>query len=93
MEWGLGRGESEVLAAALGRSDHTVVIDDGAGRRCARALGIPLMGTLGAVVRAKKRGLVPSLGEVFRALKACGFFVDDATLRLILASAGESPTM
>ena len=37
-----------------------VVIDDLLGRRCARSLGIPLHGTLGLVLRAARRRLIPN---------------------------------
>ncbi|HEV2852503.1 MAG TPA: DUF3368 domain-containing protein [Thermoanaerobaculia bacterium] len=40
LEWGLGAGESAVLALALERPDCSAVLDDGAARRCARALGL-----------------------------------------------------
>lgn len=36
-EWGLGAGESAVLALAMERSGVVAVLDDAQGRRCARA--------------------------------------------------------
>lgn len=63
----LGPGESEVLALALERPGATVILDDGTGRRCARLLGIPLMGTLGVLVAAKRRGWVRTLAPVLEA--------------------------
>jgi len=57
MPWGLGPGESEVLAEALSRPGTHAVIDDLAAWRCAASLGVPVNGTLGLVLRAKKCGL------------------------------------
>lgn len=51
LEWGLGAGEASVLAATLQHREHTAVLDDAQGRKCARALDIPVIGTLGIVLR------------------------------------------
>ena len=41
LEWGLGAGETAVLAVALARGDCTAILDDAASRRCARRSGRP----------------------------------------------------
>lgn len=87
LEWGLGAGESAVLALALEQQGCTAVLDDEAARRCALALGIPLVGTLGAVLRSKRKGFIPSAVPVLRALRAAGLRLDDKTIRTALASA------
>jgi hypothetical protein len=66
LEWGLGVGESSVLAAGLQHRGHTVVLDDAQGRKCAHALGIPVIGTLGIVLRAKLQRYLASASEVIR---------------------------
>jgi predicted nucleic acid-binding protein len=43
--WDLGAGESQVLAYGLERPGVEVVLDDLAARRCARSLGLPMIGT------------------------------------------------
>ncbi|QVL50157.1 MAG: DUF3368 domain-containing protein [Thiocapsa sp.] len=45
--WDLGPGESGVSAYAQMRPGVIAINDDGAARRCADTLGIPLLGTLG----------------------------------------------
>jgi hypothetical protein len=89
LAWGLGPGETEVLSLGLERQDATVVIDDAAGRRCATALGVPLIGTLGVVVRAKRLGRIDSAAAVFRSLRDTGFRIDDRTVRRVLGQIGE----
>jgi predicted nucleic acid-binding protein len=51
--WDLGPGESAVLAYAYAHSGMVAIIDDGAGRRCAEMLNVPLLGTLGLIMIAK----------------------------------------
>ncbi len=53
--WDLGPGESSVLAYAYANPGVTAIIDDGPGRYCAETLGLPLRGTLGLVMIAKKK--------------------------------------
>ena len=54
--WLLHAGESQVLAHAVAMRDAGVLLDDRAARRCARALGLPLIGTIGLIVRATRAG-------------------------------------
>lgn len=90
LEWGLGPGETAVLAVALERAPATALLDDAAGRACAKTLRIPVIGTLGVVLRAKARALVPSAREVLEDLRACGLYIDDDVVRSALAPFGES---
>jgi hypothetical protein len=89
LEWGLGRGETAVLTVALEQRGSIATVDDAAARACARSLGVPVLGTLGVVVRAKLHGLIPSAGDVIRALVAAGLHLDDATIRAALDQVGE----
>ena len=59
--WDLGRGESEVLAWARENPGHVAVLDDRAARRCAEILNVPLIGTVGILMRAKRQGLLGNL--------------------------------
>lgn len=52
----LGAGESAVLAWALSHPGSMAILDDFEGRRCAQALQIPVIGTLGIVLSAKRMG-------------------------------------
>ena len=89
--WDLGAGESAVLSHALINRGWTAVVDDGAARRCARALAIPLLGTLGLVLRARLAGLIPAAVPVLQAIQAQGFRLNDEVIRLALRqTVGES---
>jgi len=90
LEWGVGAGESSVLALSLSEAGRTAVLDDAAARSCARALGVSFLGTLAVVLRAKHAGLVESAVSVMRALKQVGFRLDDRTLRTALEQINET---
>ena len=70
-EWRLSAGESAVLALAL---EHQLeaIIDDLAGRKCAASLNIPVRGTLGMVLVAKQRGIIPNARPVIEAMIQAG---------------------
>ena len=72
-----------MLAVAL-RDRATAILDDGAARRCARALGVRILGTLGLVVRAKREGHIESAAEVLRRMVRAGFSVRDDVVRTAL---------
>ncbi|HKP85301.1 MAG TPA: DUF3368 domain-containing protein [Blastocatellia bacterium] len=87
--WGLGGGESAVLAWAYAHPGSEAIIDDLAGRRCAAAFGIPVRGTLGLVLVAKQRNKIPSARPVLEALRQSGMYLSDRVLDEALALIGE----
>ena len=90
MAWDLGDGETAVLSYAGTHAGWTAIIDDGAARRCARALAIPLLGTLGIILRARQAGLIEAATPLLQALKAAGIRLDDEVIRNALrAVSGE----
>ncbi|MBN1910075.1 MAG: DUF3368 domain-containing protein [Pirellulales bacterium] len=90
LEWGLGAGETAVLALAMERKQATAVLDDAAARLCARAFGLDVIGTVGVVLRAKKRALISSVADEITALRGAGLRLDDAMVRAVLNSIGEA---
>ena len=90
LAWDLGSGEIEVLSHAFSHADWKVVIDDGAARRCARALDIPLIGTLGIIIKARQVGLIPAAAPLLRELRAQGFRLNERVVRTaLLKTVGE----
>ena len=87
--WDLGQGESEVLALALAKGASRAVLDDLEARRCAQALEIGVIGTLGIVLRAKKQGLVSAARPVLREVREAGLYVSDDLAEKALAHLGE----
>lgn len=87
--WGLGRGESAVLAVASTEANARAVLDDLAARRCARFLGVPVLGTGRILVMAKQRGLISSVGEQIERLSANQFRMSPKLIGMLLHAAGE----
>jgi len=87
--WGLGAGESSVIFIATEIPGAVVVLDDLAARRCAQAHGIPMTGTLGLVLVAKKRGLIPDVTTALDIIVKAGLFISNDILAAIRAKAGE----
>jgi predicted nucleic acid-binding protein len=89
LEWGLGIGESSVIAYAYQHPGIDVIIDDLAGRKCATCFGIPVRGTLGIVLVAKKRGLIPKARPILEHLIQNGLYLSKQILDEALQRVGE----
>jgi predicted nucleic acid-binding protein len=87
--WDLGAGESAVLAWAQAHPGSEAIIDDLAARRCAAAIGVPVRGTLGLVLAAKRRGLVPLARPLMERMRQSGMYLSDDVLDKALALVGE----
>jgi predicted nucleic acid-binding protein len=87
--WNLGAGETSVLAYCMANEGHRAVLDDQRGRRCAQALGVPLFGTLGVVVEARRRGFLLAARPVLAALEQVGFRIEQSLLGEALRQVGE----
>jgi predicted nucleic acid-binding protein len=86
---GLGRGESEAISLALELSADRVLLDDLPARNLAQRLNIPLIGTLGILLAAKRKGLIPAIREPIDTLRRGGFRVANELYENLLRSAGE----
>ena len=80
---------ASVLSLALAHRECVAVVDDRAGRRCAETLGIPLLGTLGLVLKAKRKGIIPAARPVVERLKDAGMYLSASVLDRALAVVGE----
>jgi predicted nucleic acid-binding protein len=86
----LGPGEIEVLLLALESPGAIAVLDDALARRVAGVLKIPLTGTLGLLLDAKKAKLIPAVAPLLEALVALRFRISPSTRAAVLKLAGES---
>jgi len=86
---GFGTGRVRSTAYVHTHPGVAGIIDDGAGRRCAETLGVSLLGTLGLVMIAKKRGLIPAARPVIALLKQHGMFLSESTIDRAMVLVGE----
>jgi predicted nucleic acid-binding protein len=87
--WNLGDGESDVLTFALANQGYRAVVDDKAGRSCARSVGISVLGTGGLLVLAKRRGFIQSVGRELQRLVRAGLWISAEMIDLLERQAGE----
>lgn len=86
----LGAGEREVLALGTEKQDSLVVLDDALARRHARLLNLNFTGTLGVLLKAKEKGLLPALAPVLDRLERLRFRMDPGIRQAVLRLAGEA---
>jgi uncharacterized protein len=85
----LGSGEREAIALALEKPGAWLVVDDLAARRLAQSLGIPLIGSLGIILRAKELGKISAVKPILVAMQSDDFRIADQLYADLLKSAGE----
>jgi len=88
--WDLGPGESEVIALGLERRNARMVIDDLAGRKCAAAHELDVIGTLGVVIAAYKRKEIEDPAAILDELREAGMWLSDRVIATALEFAGWS---
>jgi len=86
----LDKGEAEVIALALEQDAGLVILDERLARRHARRLGLTLTGTLGILLKAKERGLVPAVAPLIIELQEGGIRLSHAVVAEALKLAGEA---
>jgi len=86
----LGPGESHVLMLALEMHGSIALLDDSLARRVATAKGIPIKGTLGLLLDAKRAGHLPAVKPSLDRLQKLGFRLAPLTRNAVLKLAGES---
>ncbi|MCP4396678.1 MAG: DUF3368 domain-containing protein [bacterium] len=87
---GLDRGETEVLALADELSARLIVMDERKGRRYAKRLGLPLTGTLGILLAAKDKGLIPAVSPLIHEFLENGLYLSPEIVSKVLEIAGEN---
>lgn len=66
-------GEAEALALAL-QLGYKLILDDLEARKVARHIGVKVIGTLGVLVNARQRNIIPSLKALLTELERGGYY-------------------
>lgn len=86
----LDEGEASMLRAAVNlRVPCLLLIDERAGRAVARELGFAVTGTVGIIVAARRRALIPAVRPVFEQLLDRNFRISAELIRAALSECGE----
>ena len=85
----LGPGESQVLMLALEMPGSIALLDDALARRLAISNGIPVKGTLGLLLDAKRSGHLATVRPSLDRLQELGFRLSQQTRDAVLKLAGE----
>jgi len=85
----LDPGETAAMSLALELSARAILLDERLGRRQAAQLGLPVVGTLGVLLRAKEQGLIPAVTPIVDEMIAHGIRIGTALRTLTLQQSGE----
>lgn len=66
-----------------------VILDDAAGRRVARFLGLPVIGFIGILLAAKKAGAVPAVIPLLEEARNQGYWLSDGLMSAAAVLAAE----
>jgi predicted nucleic acid-binding protein len=89
LQAGLGAGESEAISLALELRADRLIVDEKAARHLAEALGLNVIGTLGVLLAAKRKGLIPAVRPLVEALLANSFWISPQLVERALSGIGE----
>jgi len=85
----LGPGETQVLMLALEIPGSIAILDDKLARRVAEVRGIPVIGTLGLLLNAKRAGILSEVRPSIDRLERLSFRLSAQTRAAVLELAGE----
>ncbi|WP_420459098.1 DUF3368 domain-containing protein [Neolewinella sp.] len=85
----LAPGESEAISLALQHQGSTLLIDKLAGRTVATSYGINIVGVLGVLILAKRKGLIPQAASSITALRKLSFHLSQPLVDRVLRGLGE----
>lgn len=87
---GLGAGERAALSLGLELHADRVILDDRQARRLAHALSLPVVGTLGVLLAAKRHGFLDRVQPSLDALRNRRFFMGPMIYEQVLRLAHET---
>lgn len=86
----LDEGEASSIALAVEHKDSLLIIDEKDGRKIAASLHIQIIGTLGILLHAKRKNLVPSFKACLDKIIAKGFRISPQLIAEFMEDSGET---
>jgi predicted nucleic acid-binding protein len=65
--------EASAIALALENAGCTIILDDYKAMKIAEKLGINITGTIGVIVKAKLKGIIPSIKPILEKIRPTDF--------------------
>ena len=88
----LDRGEAEVIILAKEKNIQQVLIDERVARLEAKILNLEIIGTLGILLKAKKKGLIAEIKPLIYKMLDNGIWIKEGIVQGVLSEVGESET-
>ena len=82
-------GEVEVMILSKEIAADVVIIDDANAKKHAKYLGLPVTGTLGVLIKAKREGYINELKPIFSQMVENGIFISQSLMESCLKKVGE----
>ena len=89
LEMQIDKGESSAIALAIETPDSIVILDDYKARKIAQQLGIIYTGTIGVIIKAKLKEIIPSIKPLLEKIKQTDFRLSSEIELLALKEAKE----
>jgi len=82
-------GEADAILLALEQDSRMLIIDDKKGRKTAKNIGLPIVGTGGILVAAKRAGHLIEVTSVLNDLAGVGYYISPTLSKRIIELAGD----
>ena len=89
LELQIDKGESSAITLALEIPESTLILDDFKARKVAERLGLVYTGTIGIIVKAKLKGIIPSVKPLIEKIKKTNFPISNEIELQALKEANE----
>ena len=89
LETQVDRGEASAIALALEFPESMIILDDYKARKIAAQLGLTYTGTIGVIIKAKLKEIIPSIKPLLEKIKQTDFRLSDELELLALKEAKE----
>lgn len=85
----LDAGEAAAISLALASQARLLLIDEHPGRTAARQLGLPITGSLGVLLDAKRQHLIPNIRPYLDKMLTQGRYISPKVRQQAMSLAGE----